>query len=598
MIAEEYLPMYRHSLAHVLAKAVRELYAGESVQLAIGPEISYGLYYDFGLPHPITEADFPAINAKMKEIIKRDEPFVRKEVSKEQARELFADQKYKLELIDDMPDDEVITAYYTGDDFVDLCRGPHVSSAGDLAGCCFEVSSTSAAYWRGDEHNDMLQRVYVTAFPTKEEMKEHKEFLKEAKERDHKVLGPKLDLFFFDPTAPGMPYWLPKGWKLFNTILDFWREEHEARGYQEISSPQINRNSLWITSGHWDHYRDGMFVIDMGENDVYGVKPMNCPNAIVVYKRTRHSYKELPLRYSDCDVLHRFEKSGELNGLLRVQMFRQDDSHNFITEDQISGEVNSILDIADRFYGIFGLTYRPELSTRPEDFMGDVALWDKAEAELRAILDARYGEDGYDVNEGDGAFYGPKIDIMMKDALNRQWQMGTIQLDFQLPRNFDLTYIDEDNSEKVPVLIHRVIYGSLERFIGILIENFKGAFPFWISPIQVGIVPIRPNHNEYATKLLRTLKKHRVRAEANTDSIHMNKKIREYKSGKVPYTVIIGDDEVANKTVSINIRGGAQVHGISVEDFIRMCDYMNEAKTIELIQSPDEVQELKDEDLL
>jgi len=595
MVDEVFIPVYRHSLAHILAKAVKELYPGENVQLAIGPQINTGLYYDFELPRPLTEGDFPQLTAKMKEIINRKEPFVRKEITKDEAREIFAAQKYKLELIDNLDDDEIITVYYTGDDFVDLCRGPHVTNTKDLAGCCFEITSTSAAYWHGDEHNDVLQRVYVTAFPTKEEMKAHKDFLAEAKSRDHKVLGPQLDLFFLDPTAPGMPYWLPKGWKLFNTILDFWREEHEARGYQEISSPLINQNSLWITSGHWDHYRDGMFVIDMGENNIYGVKPMNCPNAIMVYKRTRHSYKELPLRYSDCDVLHRSEKSGELNGLLRVQMFRQDDSHNFITEDQIYSEVNSILDIADRFYGIFGLTYRPELSTRPADFMGDIALWDKAEADLRTILDARYGKDGYDVNEGDGAFYGPKIDIMMKDALNRQWQMGTIQLDFQLPRNFDLVYVDSDNSEKVPVMVHRVIYGSLERFIGILIENFKGAFPFWISPVQVGVVPIRSSHCEYAKKVFRALKEIRIRAEVNTDDVHMNKKIRAHKNGKVPYIVIVGDEEAANGTVSINIRDGAQIHGIPLESFVSMCRYMNESKTLSLIQNPDEIQEIPKE---
>ncbi len=424
---------YRHSLAHILAKAVVELYGKENTKLAIGPAIDDGFYYDFLLPKTITTDDFEAIENKMREILKRKENFTYEEVSKEKALELFADQPFKVELIKDLPAGEKISVYYTGDDFIDLCKGPHVENSQELLNCAFKIKSCSSAYWRGDEHRDILQRIYVFAFKNKDELKEHLHFLEEAKERDHRKLGPQLDLFFMDETAPGMPYWLPKGWKLFNLILDFWREEHEARDYQEISSPLINANSLWITSGHWDHYKNNMFTIPVDENTTYGVKPMNCPNSILVYKRKPRSYRDLPLRYSDCDVLHRKEKSGELNGLLRVQMFRQDDSHNFITEDQIYDEVNDILDIADLFYNIFGLTYRPELSTRPADFMGDVALWDKAEKALKQILDNRYGEDGYDINEGDGAFYGPKIDIMMQDALKRQWQMGTIQLDFQLP---------------------------------------------------------------------------------------------------------------------------------------------------------------------
>lgn len=584
MIDERYLSIYRHSMAHVLAKAVIELFEGEDVQLAIGPQIDTGCYYDFKLPRPIVDADFPLIEAKMAQIIKRGELFTRKEVSREEALELFSSQTYKTELINDLPENEIITIYYTGDDFVDLCRGPHVETTKDLTGCSYKIASASSAYWRGDEKNDILQRIYLLAFPSKDELKAHLDFLAEAKSRDHKVLGPQLDLFFIDPTAPGMPYWLPKGWKLFNTILDFWREEHEQRGYQEISSPLINRNSLWITSGHWDHYRDGMFTIELDENSVYGVKPMNCPNAIMVYKRKRHSYKELPIRYSDCDVLHRKEKSGELNGLLRVQMFRQDDSHNFIREDQIFEEVNAILDIADKFYGIFGLTYRPELSTRPENYMGDRALWDKAESELKTILDTRYGTGGYDINEGDGAFYGPKIDIMMKDALNRQWQMGTIQLDFQLPRNFDLVYVDADNSEKVPVMIHRVIYGSLERFIGILIENFKGAFPFWLSPVQVGVVPIREEHSAYAAEVCDILRKNHIRAEADLNSEHMNKKIKAYRNGRTPYIVVVGNEEAEKQTVSINVRGGAQMHGIPIDVFVKTCRTLIDEKTLVLAE--------------
>lgn len=589
MKSENFSSMYRHSMAHILAKAVTEIFGKDNVQLAIGPQIEEGFYYDFLLPRSLTPDDFSVIESKMTEILKRKEDFVYREVSREEALNEFADQKYKIELIRDLPEGEKISIYDTGADFKDLCRGPHVANSSELLSCSFKIKAVSSAYWRGNEKNDILQRVYVMAFESKEELKEHLNFLKEAKERDHKILGPQLDLFFMDSTAPGMPYWLPRGWKLFNVILDFWREEHEKRGYQEISSPLINHNSLWVTSGHWDHYQHNMFTIDVDENTTYGVKPMNCPNSIVVYKRKTHSYRDLPLRLSDCDVLHRKEKSGELNGLLRVQMFRQDDSHNFITENQIFDEVNAILDIADLFYGIFGLEYRPELSTRPADFMGDISLWDKAEKALKEILDERYGADGYDINEGDGAFYGPKIDIMMKDALKRQWQMGTIQLDFQLPRNFDITYTDSDGTEKTPVLIHRVIYGSLERFIGIIIENFKGAFPFWISPVQVGIVPIGDKHVEYAKEIENELRNVRVRCESELSDNHMNKKIKYFRNYRVPYILVVGDNEMDNKTVAVNIRGGKQMKDIPLDAFISLCDRLNKTRALELVDDSENV---------
>lgn len=591
MKSENFSEVYRHSMAHILAKAMVEIFGKENVQLAIGPQIDDGFYYDFLLPRTLTPEDFSVIENKMTEIMKRKEAFVYREVSKEDALAEFDGQKYKIELINDLGSDETISIYDTGDDFKDLCRGPHVANSSELLSCAFKIKSVSAAYWRGSEKNDILQRIYVMAFENKEDLKAHLAFLQEAKERDHKVLGPQLDLFFMDPTAPGMPYWLPRGWKLFNVILDFWREEHEKRGYQEISSPQINHNSLWVTSGHWDHYQNNMFTIEVDENTIYGVKPMNCPNSIVVYKRKTHSYRDLPLRLSDCDVLHRKEKSGELNGLLRVQMFRQDDSHNFITENQIFDEVNAILDIADLFYGIFGLTYRPELSTRPENYMGDISLWDKAESELKQILDARYGEEGYDINEGDGAFYGPKIDIMMQDALKRQWQMGTIQLDFQLPRNFDITYTDKDGTEKTPVLIHRVIYGSLERFIGILIENFKGSFPFWISPVQVGIVPIGESHIEYAKTIEEQLRGVKIRCECELSDTHLNKKIKYFRNYRVPYVVVVGDNEVANNTVSVNIRGGKQMKDIPLDTFVNLCNKLNSTRALELIYEANDINE-------
>ena len=583
MKTENFSECYRHSLAHILAKAVVELFGKENVKLAIGPQIEDGCYYDFLLPRSLSPDDFATIENKMREILKRKESFTYREVSRKEALTEFSDQPFKVELIHELSDDETISIYDLGEDFKDLCRGPHVESASELLSVSFKIKSVSSAYWRGNEKNAILQRVYLFAFETKEELKEHLQFLKEAKERDHKILGPQLDLFFMDSTAPGMPYWLPYGWKLFNTILDFWREEHEKRGYQEISSPLINHNSLWITSGHWEHYQHNMFTITVDENTTYGVKPMNCPNSILVYKRRNRSYRELPFRLSDCDVLHRKEKSGELNGLLRVQMFRQDDSHNFITEDQIYDEVNAILDIADLFYGVFGLEYRPELSTRPDDFMGDIKLWDKAESALNEILDKRYGIDGYDINEGDGAFYGPKIDIMMKDALKRQWQMGTIQLDFQLPRNFGITYTDMDGQEKVPVIIHRVVYGSLERFIGILIENFKGAFPFWISPVQVGIVPINEKHIEYAKEVAKILRDRKIRCEAELSETHMNKRIKHFRNYKVPYVLVLGDHEVSNRTVAINIRGGKHLKNVPVEEFISICTNLIETRALALV---------------
>jgi len=569
----------RHSLAHVLAKAVTELF--DDVKLAIGPAIDTGLYYDFDIPTAISDADFDKIEAKMIEILKRKESFVRRELSAEDALSVFSGQPYKVEMIDELQGKENISVYDLGDDFVDLCKGPHIDNTALLLGWGFKISAVAGAYWRGDENKPMLQRIYVNAYPSKVELKEYLNFVEEAKKRDHRKLGPQLDLFFMDDTAPGMPYWLPNGWKMFNILLDFWREEHEKRNYYEISSPLVNLNSLWKTSGHWEHYQDNMFIIPLSDEQVYAVKPMNCPNAMVVYQKKTRSYRDLPLRYSDCDVLHRKEVSGTLHGLLRVQMFRQDDSHNFITEDQIYSEINSILDIADLFYGIFGLTYSPVLSTRPKDYMGDIALWDKAEVELRTILDARYGSE-YQVNEGDGAFYGPKIDIMMKDALNRIWQMGTIQLDFQLSRNFNLTYTDKDGLQKVPVVIHRVIYGSLERFLGLLIEHFAGKFPFWISAQQVGIVPVREEHIEYANQIAKQLRSSKIRTQVDVSNGTMGNKIKSFRQNMMPYILIVGDKEKENGTISLRVRSGKQINDVSLIAFIDVCKRMTENHAIDL----------------
>ncbi|SEF76245.1 threonyl-tRNA synthetase [Butyrivibrio sp. Su6] len=624
MNKEEYLQVYRHSLAHILAKAVIELY-GEEVQYAIGPQIEDGCYYDFVLPKAVTQDDFKTIEDKMREIIKRREDWTRKEVSKSEALEMFKNQKFKTELINDLPEDEVITVYYTGEDYVDLCRGPHVENSQELFNASYQIKSVSGAYWRGDEHRDQLSRIYLYAFPSKDELKQHIKMIQEAMERDHKKIGAALDLFMFDETAPGMPYWLPRGWKMYQALLKYSREVQERHGYTEIAAPLVNNKKLWLISGHWAHYVNNMFMVpgvsgwlkadaeipgvleninepaeepknikiqagsviyNREQDDTMAAKPMNCPNAMMTYKRTNHSYKELPIRYSEYDVLHRKEKSGQMNGLFRVQEFRQDDDHTFVMESQIKEEIADVISIADEIYKTFGVTYRAELSTRPEDFMGDIEVWNRAEAALKEILDEKYGEGGYEVNEGDGAFYGPKIDLQIKDALGREWQCGTVQLDFQLPHNFGLTYQAQDGTMQMPVVIHRAIYGSLERFIGIIIENFKGVFPFWLSPYQVGIVPIRVEHNEYAEKVEKALMAAGVRVEADYSDNNMKEKIKKFKNYKDPYILVIGDKEAAEGTVSINVRGSnKQVQNVPLDTFVEMCKKLNTEHSLELIES-------------
>jgi len=622
MDREAYLQVYRHSLAHVLAKAVIEIFGRENVQYAIGPQIADGFYYDFVLPRNLTQDDFPMIENKMREILKRKENWSVKEYSRDEARELFCDQKFKTELIDALPADARLTVYSTGDDYQDLCRGPHVENSQDLLGAAFQIKSVSGAYWRGDEKRDSLQRIYVYAFPTKEELKAHLNLIREAQERDHKKLGREQELFMFDETAPGMPYWLPRGWKLYQALLKYSREVQARHGYTEISAPLINNKKLWLISGHWAHYINNMFMVpgisgwlaadaeipgvlenaseESGEKkavkiqagsvlynrenlDTMAAKPMNCPNAMLTFKRKNRSYKELPIRYSEYDVLHRKEKSGQMNGLFRVQEFRQDDDHTFVAENQIEAEIADIISIADEVYSTFGVSYRAELSTRPDDFMGDIEVWNRAEAALKKILTDKYGEGGFEINEGDGAFYGPKIDLQIKDALGREWQCGTIQLDFQLPHNFGLSYQTAEGGTAMPVVIHRAIYGSLERFIGIIIENFKGIFPFWLSPSQVGIVPIREEHNEYAKRVFDLLQKNGVRAEADYSDRNMKEKIKSYKQFKTPYILVLGDREAAEQTVSINVRGSnKQIQNVPLSVFLDMCDTLNEERPLEL----------------
>ncbi|MBO6197282.1 MAG: threonine--tRNA ligase [Butyrivibrio sp.] len=624
MTKEEFKEVYRHSLAHILAKAVIELY-GKEVQYAIGPQIDDGCYYDFVLPKAVTQDDFKTIEDKMREIIKRREDWTRKEVTRAEALEIFKDQKFKTELINDLPEDETLTVYYTGEDFVDLCRGPHVDNSQELMNVSYQLKSISGAYWRGDEKRDQLSRIYVYAFQTKDELKQHIKMIQEAMERDHKKIGAQLDLFMFDETAPGMPYWLPRGWKMYQALLKYSREVQERHGYTEIAAPLINNKKLWLISGHWAHYVNNMFMVpglegmvkadadipEVYENyrdadetpkpvkivagsmiynreleDTMAAKPMNCPNAMMTYRRTNHSYKELPIRYSEYDVLHRKEKSGQMNGLFRVQEFRQDDDHTFVMESQIKEEIADVIAIADEIYSTFGVTYRAEFSTRPEDFMGDIEVWNRAEAALKEILDEKYGEGGYEINEGDGAFYGPKIDLQIKDALGREWQCGTVQLDFQLPHNFGLTYQAQDGSMQMPVVIHRAIYGSLERFIGIIIENFKGVFPFWLSPYQVGIVPIRVEHNEYAKKVEKALMDAGIRVETDYSDNNMKEKIKKYKNYKDPYIIVVGDKEAAENTVSINVRGSnKQIQNVPLDELVKMCTKMNNEHSLELIDS-------------
>ncbi|MDW8058668.1 MAG: threonine--tRNA ligase [Thermomicrobium sp.] len=572
------LARMRHSCAHVMAQAVVELFPG--AKLGIGPAIADGFYYDFDLPRPLTPEDLERIERRMEEIKAAAYPFVREVVTRERARELFRDQPYKLELIDEFPPDETITTY-THDGFTDLCRGPHVRDTSQIG--YFKLLRVSGAYWRGDERRPQLQRIYGTSWPTREQLEAYLHRLEEAERRDHRRLGRELELFHFDPTAPGMPYWLPKGLKILNLLLDFWRQEHEKRGYQEIAAPLINDKSLWEISGHWDHYRENMFLIQLDEHLVYGVKPMNCPNAMVVYNLKKRSYRDLPLRLSDCDILHRYERSGTLHGLLRVRKFQQDDAHIFVIEEQIEEEFARILEIARLFYGIFGLRYTLRLGTRPNDFMGDPETWDKAEAALQRILDEHAGPGNYLVGEGEGAFYGPKIDILMEDALGRQWQTGTIQLDFQLPRRFGCTYTDRDGTEKTPVVIHRVIYGSLERFIGILIEHFAGAFPVWLSPVQAVVIPIADRHLPYAYRVRDRLREAGLRVEVDDGDERMQAKIRNAQLQKVPYMLVVGDREAADESVAVRLRTNENLGAMPLERFLTMVQRIVADKSLELV---------------
>jgi threonyl-tRNA synthetase len=594
----------RHSLAHLLASAVLEMFP--KAQLGVGPVIENGFFYDFLLPRSLTPEDLSKLEKRMRALAQSKLPFERIEQTTAEAKEFFKgqNQPFKIQLIEDIEKfgttkaDEILNAegrgnemqprkdaektdkvslYKTGK-FIDLCRGGHVENTGQIKTDAFKLSKTSGAYWRGDQKNPQMQRVYGLAFETKEDLAEYLHQLEEAEKRDHKILGPKLDLFMFHPTAPGEPYWLPKGMVVFNGLLEFWRKEHRKRGYLEISAPLVNKKELWETSGHWDHYKENMFIADMGENDVYGVKAMNCPNAMLVFGSKLRSYKDLPLRFSDTDILHRYELAGTLNGLLRVRSFRQDDSHNFITEDMIEDEFGEIFKIAKLFYGIFKMEYHFRLGTRPEGFLGDIETWNKAESALKRILEKSGVK--YFIEEGDGAFYGPKIDILMKDALGREWQTGTIQLDFQQPKRFGLEYIAADGSRKTPVVVHRVIYGSMERFIGLLIEHYAGAFPLWLSPVQVSILPISKKQNAYAKKIQKELgiMNQELRVELDDRDESVGKKIREASMQKIPYQIILGEKEMKAKKIAVRSREGKDLGTMTLKKFVEKLEIEIEKK--------------------
>lgn len=546
----------RHTLAHLLAAAVLELYP--DAKRTIGPAIDDGFYFDFDFPtNKPSEKDFPKIEKVMRKLLPSWKSFERSELEAAAAKAEYPENEFKHELIDEFTKEGQKVSFYKSGHYSDLCRGGHVENpAKEIASDSFKLDRIAGAYWRGDEKNKMLTRIYSLAFDTKEELDAHIAMREEARARDHKKLGTEHELFMFHETAPGMPYWLPKGVVLYNELIDFWRKEHSERGYQEIVSPILNKKELYITSGHFDHYWEDMFVADMGENEVYGVKAMNCPNAMIVFGSKSRSYRDLPLRLSDTDALHRYERSGTLNGLLRVREFRQDDAHIYVTEEQIGAEYLEVFKIVDRFYSIFGMKYKFRLGTRPESFMGDVETWNKAEATLKDILEKSGKE--YFVLEGDGAFYGPKVDILMNDVLGREWQMGTIQLDFQQPRRFNLEYTSQDGTRKTPVAIHRVIYGSMERFIGILIEHYAAAFPLWLSATQVKVLTVSEKHNEYGMKVLKALKDAGLRAEIDDANESLGKKIRNAKTEKVPYIFVIGEKEEAAGTVGVETRAGGE----------------------------------------
>lgn len=555
----------RHTASHVLAQAVKRLYKADNVKLAIGPAIDDGFYYDIDMDRQLTEADLENIEKEMKKIVKENLKLERSEVSRADALKLFEEkgESYKVELINDLPEDATISLYTQGE-FTDLCAGPHVLSTGKVK--ALKLQSVAGAYWRGDEKNKMLQRIYGTAFEKQADLDAYLTMLEEAKKRDHRKLGKELDLFSLHEEGPGFPFFHPNGMVVRNQLIDYWREVHSRYGYQEIKTPMILNRKLWEQSGHWAHYAENMYFTKIDDED-YAVKPMNCPGGMIVYKTHQHSYRDLPLRLGELGIVHRHEKSGALHGLFRVRNFTQDDAHLFITPDQIEEEIQHTINLFDEVYSTFGLTYTAELSTRPEDSMGSDEIWEKATAALQSALEHRGLE--YIVNEGDGAFYGPKIDFHLRDSIGRTWQCGTIQLDMLMPEKFDLTYVGEDGEKHRPVMLHRVVYGSIERFIGILIENYAGAFPTWLAPVQVKILPITDKHADYAYELKKKMFALGIRAEVDDRNEKVGYKIRESQVKKVPYSLVVGDKEMETNTAAVREYGHKESTDMNVDDFIK-----------------------------
>ncbi len=558
----EGLATYRHTTSHIMAQAVKRLYP--QAKLAIGPSIDDGFYYDIDIDGGLTPDDLTKIESEMKAIVKESIEIKRFLLPRAEAIKFMTERNepYKVELITDLPQDAQISFYEQGD-FTDLCAGPHLMNTKFIR--AFKLTTLAGAYWRGSEKNKMLTRIYGTAFPKKTELEEYLTMLEEAKKRDHRKLGRELGLFMMSDYGPGFPFFLPKGMVLKNTLLDYWREIHNEAGYQEISTPIILNRVLWETSGHWAHYKDNMYTTVIDEED-YAVKPMNCPGGVLVYKSEPRSYRDLPLRLGELGIVHRHEKSGQLHGLMRVRCFTQDDAHIFMTPEQIKSEIKGVTALIDKVYSLFGFTYHVELSTRPEDSMGTDEEWEMATSALKAALDD-IGRD-YVINEGDGAFYGPKIDFHLNDSLGRTWQCGTIQLDFQLPQRFECEYIGTDGEKHRPIMIHRVCFGSIERFIGILIEHFAGAFPTWLAPVQVKVLPISEKYIGYSTQVLKKLSKAGIRAELDNRSEKIGYKIREAQTQKIPYMLVCGAKEEETDTVSVRTRSGGDQGALDIGDFI------------------------------
>lgn len=555
---------YWHTTSHIMAQAIKRLFP--KTKLGIGPAIDNGFYYDFKVEKPFTEEDLKKIEDEMKKIIKEDIELERFTLSRQDAINFMKErnEEYKIELIEELPEKEEISFYKQGD-FTDLCAGPHLASTGRVK--AVKLLSTSAAYWKGNQDNDTMQRVYGIAYPKASELEEYLNMLEEAKKRDHKKIGKELELFMIAPEGPGFPFFLPKGMVLRNVLEDFWRKKHIENGYVEIKSPMILNEELWHRSGHWDHYKENMYTTKIDDVD-FGIKPMNCPGGMIVYKSKMHSYKDLPIRMGELGLVHRHEKSGELNGLFRVRCFTQDDAHIFCLPEQIESEIVRLMELINEVYGLFGFSYTVELSTRPEDSMGSDEVWELAESSLKKALEDT--NTPYELNEGDGAFYGPKIDFHIKDCLGREWQCGTIQLDFQMPERFDLSYIGEDGEKHRPVMLHRVIFGSIERFIGILIEHYAGAFPVWLAPVQARILPISDVHQEYANELKKELEKNGIRVEVDDRSEKTGYKIREAQLAKIPFMIVVGDKEQEDKNIAVRVREGGETNTMKVDEFINI----------------------------